>query len=58
MNMTFEHVIVPLAKSCSQSLIEQVYVMNYIQETMNELQKPNIMSNELENYGLGAGTNE
>ena len=36
--MTLENAIVPLSKSCSESLIQQVYVMNYMQDSLNQLQ--------------------
>ncbi|MBK0009898.1 hypothetical protein IAE23_25845 [Bacillus sp. S35] len=51
MNMTFENVIVPLAKSCSDNLFQQIYYMTYMQETVNELQNAELI--ELQNCELG-----
>ncbi|WP_432694189.1 hypothetical protein ACRBU7_03980 [Priestia aryabhattai] len=51
MNMTFENVIVPLAKSCSDNLFQQIYYMTYMQEAVNDLQNAEVMA--FQNCELG-----
>lgn len=51
MNVSFENVVVPLAKSCSDNLFQQIYYMNYMEQTMNELQNVEVV--ELQNCELG-----
>ncbi|MEM4997889.1 hypothetical protein [Priestia megaterium] len=45
-------ILVPLSKSCTDSMIEQVYYMNYLQQTMDEIQRAE--ADALQNCQLGA----
>ncbi|WP_161595653.1 hypothetical protein [Priestia megaterium] len=51
--ITFENIVVPLSKSCSDSIIQQAYLMNYMQSTLNELQNSKVIRDALENYESG-----
>ncbi|MEI2360096.1 hypothetical protein [Priestia megaterium] len=47
----FTSILVPLSKSCTDSMIEQVYYMNYLQQTMDEMQS--VEADGLQNCQLG-----
>jgi len=59
-----ENLVVPMAKSCSDNLFQQVYFMKYMQDTIEETKvisnylESKVISNDLQKYELGAGTNE